>query len=65
MSDFPTAAFDPDAQDLDVCPACGDSVRLPRDIVLGEVIWCRHCGAELEVTSTEPLLLGLYEDEEK
>lgn len=56
---------DPGDEPREVCPACGQPVPLPQDPVLGEVVWCDHCGAELELVSTEPLRLDLFEEEEK
>ncbi|MCB0217165.1 MAG: lysine biosynthesis protein LysW [Caldilineae bacterium] len=58
---------DPNPSDAarDVCPACGQPIPLPADPVLGEVLWCDHCGAELELVSTEPIRLDLFEEEEK
>jgi alpha-aminoadipate carrier protein LysW len=47
------------------CPACGADTALDDDVVLGEVVWCGHCGAELEVIGLGPPLLELYEEEEK
>lgn len=47
------------------CPACGFAVVLDDEVVLGEVIWCTACGAELEVVSLEPVVLALFEEEEK
>ena len=47
------------------CPACGSIVELDSEVVLGEVVWCDHCGAELEVISLEPPTLDLFEEEEK
>jgi alpha-aminoadipate carrier protein LysW len=49
----------------EVCPACGDDMGLPDDIVLGEVVWCFSCGIELEVVSLEPVRIELFEEEEK
>jgi len=57
--------YDPDQPELSGCPACGVAVSLAEDIVLGEVVWCDHCGAELEVISVEPVRLELFEEEEK
>jgi lysine biosynthesis protein LysW len=48
-----------------VCPACGEQTGIGEDVVLGEVVWCMHCGAELEVIGLSPLLLELFEEEEK
>ena len=47
------------------CPACGEPLNLDPEVVLGEVVWCDHCGVELEVISTEPVQLELFEEEEK
>jgi lysine biosynthesis protein LysW len=47
------------------CPACGAEVLAPPGVVLGEALWCGTCGVELEVRGTGPLLLDLYQDEEK
>jgi lysine biosynthesis protein LysW len=47
------------------CAACGSPVPVPPSAVLGEAVWCSHCGAELEVVSTNPVTLLLYEEEEK
>lgn len=57
MSEAMTAA--------EVCPACGAGVDLAGDLELGEILWCEHCGAELELVSTEPLRIDLFEEEEK
>lgn len=47
------------------CPACGADVELALDVVLGEIVWCDDCGAELEVVSLDPPRLVLFEEEEK
>jgi lysine biosynthesis protein LysW len=47
------------------CPACGAAVELPTGAVLGEAVWCAHCGVELELRGLGPPLLDLYEEEEK
>ncbi len=47
------------------CPACGSGLELPDEAILGEVLWCDACGAELEVVSLEPLRIHLFEEEEK
>jgi alpha-aminoadipate carrier protein LysW len=56
---------DADVPVLAACPACGAAVDLPEDPVLGEVIWCDGCGAELEIMALEPLRVELFEEEEK
>jgi alpha-aminoadipate carrier protein LysW len=49
----------------EVCPACGARLETASDLELGEILWCEHCGAELEVVSTDPLRIDLFEEEEK
>ena len=36
------------------CPICGADVVLPADAVVGELIECQDCGAELEVMDISP-----------
>jgi alpha-aminoadipate carrier protein LysW len=47
------------------CPDCGATVHVPSDAEVGEVILCSNCAAELEVISLDPLILDLFEEEEK
>lgn len=47
------------------CPACGHQVEVAPDAILGEVVWCSACGAELEIAALDPTVLRLYEEEEK
>lgn len=47
------------------CPACGLDVVIPADPMLGEVLFCEACGAELEIISLDPMRVSLYEEEEK
>jgi alpha-aminoadipate carrier protein LysW len=61
-SDAPAA---PAAHLSEPCPACGTLVDLPADVELGEILYCGHCGAEVEVISRDPLRLDLFEEEEK
>jgi len=65
MPSYPSDLFDPDIVPMESCPACGSTVPMSEDVVLGEVVWCGHCGAELEVVSVEPIRLELFEEEEK
>lgn len=51
--------------DFGTCPACGAPLDLPEDPILGEVLWCDACGAELEVVALTPLRIHLFEEEEK
>jgi alpha-aminoadipate carrier protein LysW len=57
--------WEPGIELHDACPACGELVRAEEDAMLGEVLPCVHCGAELEIIGLEPLRLELYEEEEK
>ena len=47
------------------CPECDASVDVPTDAVAGEMIYCESCGVELELSSTDPVVLDLFEEEEK
>lgn len=39
------------------CPECGDDVSVHENPEEGEILDCPTCGAELEVTSANPLEL--------
>ncbi len=42
------------------CPECGASVQFPADVMLGEILACDDCAAELEVlAAAAPVALGL------
>ena len=47
------------------CPECDSPVDVPTDAVAGELIYCEACGVELELRSTDPVALDLFEEEEK
>ena len=47
------------------CTECGGIVPVPTDVSAGELLVCEHCGVELEVISTAPLELNIFEEEEK
>jgi len=51
--------------DVPQCPACGEAVTVADDVFVGEAVWCSGCGVELEVITTSPLVLHLYQEEEK
>lgn len=40
------------------CPLCEAGVPVPSDAMLGEILACDDCGAELEVQGLEPLVLA-------
>jgi alpha-aminoadipate/glutamate carrier protein LysW len=65
MNEPDSSRYDPDQSVMVRCPACGFLPGLEPDVMLGEIVWCEHCGAELEVVSIEPLRLDLFEEEEK
>jgi alpha-aminoadipate carrier protein LysW len=46
-------------QNTAACPECAASVTFTRAPLQGEVIRCRECTAELEVTGTSPIELTL------
>ncbi|MDP9381902.1 MAG: lysine biosynthesis protein LysW [Chloroflexota bacterium] len=50
--------------DVAVCPECEGSVAVA-DVERGEIVQCPDCGAELEVTNTDPVTLQLAPEEEE
>jgi len=40
-----------------LCPDCGGEVRLDGRLLIGEVLGCALCGAQVEVASSDPLEL--------
>lgn len=40
------------------CPICAAELSLADDTLAGEIIVCDDCGAELEVTSLDPVELA-------
>jgi alpha-aminoadipate carrier protein LysW len=46
------------------CPECFASVELD-GVMRNEVVQCRECGTDLEVTDLEPLTLELAPEEEE
>jgi lysine biosynthesis protein LysW len=65
MSELDSSLHDPDQSEMERCPACGKELLLEPDVVLGEVVWCDHCGVELEIVSLQPIRVDLFEEEEK
>ena len=50
------------------CPGCGCNVRLVGRVLIGEVFGCGHCGAQVEVASSDPVELEPFarvEEEEE
>jgi alpha-aminoadipate carrier protein LysW len=47
------------------CPECNADVAVPGGTEVNEILPCADCGAELEVTSLEPLKLELAPEVEE
>ena len=47
------------------CPECIAEITLENDTIVGEIIVCPDCGADLEVISLEPPELDLAPMEEE
>ena len=47
------------------CVECGAEIPLQDDLILGEILSCPDCGAELEVTSLDPVQLALAPEVEE
>jgi alpha-aminoadipate carrier protein LysW len=47
------------------CPECGGDLELDSDVMVGEIVPCGDCGAELEVTKGDPFALQLAPEEEE
>jgi len=41
------------------CPECEGPLDVAADVMIGEVIPCAQCGAELEVMGTDPVAVAL------
>ena len=40
------------------CPVCAAEIEVADDAMAGELLVCDDCGAELELTSTDPIELA-------
>jgi alpha-aminoadipate carrier protein LysW len=47
------------------CIECGAQIPLQNGLILGEILPCPECGAELEVTSLDPVQLELAPEVEE
>ena len=47
------------------CLECNTELNIDKDFQVGEIIECSNCGVELELVSTSPLELSIFEEEEK
>ncbi len=41
------------------CPECEGQIKLPKDVIVGEIVPCGDCGIELEVLTLNPVALEL------
>lgn len=48
-----------------LCPECEGPVTLPPDAMVGEIVPCAGCGAELEVAAVDPPSLKLAPEVEE
>lgn len=47
------------------CPVCGAKLEGKDDTVQGEILECRDCGTELEVTKLDPFTVAEAPQEEE
>lgn len=47
------------------CVECDAAVDVADDVMIGEVLECAECGAELEVTNVSPLTIELAPEVEE
>ncbi|MGA7173907.1 MAG: lysine biosynthesis protein LysW [Candidatus Dormiibacterota bacterium] len=47
------------------CPECAGLLGVPRGTVVGEILPCAECSAELEVTGLAPLTVALAPEVEE
>lgn len=45
------------------CPDCEETVIIPDDTEIGDIIECQNCGSEMEVISLNPLQISLIIEE--
>ena len=38
-----------------ICPDCQTEIVKPEKMVVGDILECKECGTEVELTSTDPL----------
>ena len=43
------------------CPDCGAEIKVPEDVIVGEILSCPDCGLELEVKKIDGDSLQLEE----
>lgn len=47
------------------CPECAAELEFSSDLEEGEIVICRDCGVELEVTGLDPIALDLAPEVEE
>lgn len=47
------------------CLECGSPLEISAQVQSGELADCENCGVSLEILSSNPLCLALFEEEEK
>ena len=48
-----------------ICVECDGDVDIADDVIVGEIVECADCGAELEVTAVSPVTLELAPEVEE
>ena len=48
-----------------ICVECDGAVDVADDVIVGEIVECADCGAELEVTSLSPVTVALAPEVEE
>lgn len=38
-----------------ICPDCGEEIKQPEGMMLGDILECEECGTEIEILSIDPL----------
>lgn len=46
-----------------ICPDCEMEISVHENPQIGEILDCENCGAEMEITSLDPIEVELIEDE--
>ncbi|GAA1551589.1 lysine biosynthesis protein LysW [Dactylosporangium maewongense] len=47
------------------CPQCGGAVDVSDELMVAEIVICQHCSSELEVVTTDPVVLALAPEVEE
>lgn len=62
---MPQTAASPRTQATVECPECAATVSLTGSVLVGEILDCPDCGAELEVRATNPVRVELAPEVEE